>query len=190
MKRAVLYAASVATALFIGLMLVAARQAFLEYRTNQEAKGPSSPRPLTLRENVAVTEKLASLQRTAGDLPKTLDRANSVEPTYLPSRLDPSIIPVVAIGTESVAGLSPLQAGAVRLLRSGDVSGARLLLERASMSESGRALFLLAQTYDPIVLTELGLTEVRGDAAKAGELYERAQNLGIQQSAIRLAPTK
>jgi hypothetical protein len=63
------------------------------------------------------------------------------------------------------------------LFRSGDVSGARLLLERASEQGDFRAVLLLAQTFDPRALSKIGAHGIRGDAAKAEELYARARAL-------------
>ncbi|GJD52636.1 hypothetical protein OPKNFCMD_5402 [Methylobacterium crusticola] len=63
------------------------------------------------------------------------------------------------------------------LLRHGDISGARLLLQHAMRAGSARATVLLAETYDPARLTALQVRGLQGDPAKAGELYRRAQQL-------------
>jgi len=76
------------------------------------------------------------------------------------------------------------------LLRSGDVSGARLLLERASNEGSALAAFRLGETYDPAVLSEIGALGMRGDAALARDLYTKALNGGIDQAARRLQALK
>jgi TPR repeat protein len=72
------------------------------------------------------------------------------------------------------------------LLRKGDVSGARLVLERALASGHARAAFLLAETFDPNMLSKLGALGLRGDAAKAREFYTQAQTLGMAQARERL----
>jgi hypothetical protein len=72
------------------------------------------------------------------------------------------------------------------LMRTGDVSGARLLLERSMESGNARAAFLLAETFDPHVLSKLGALGIRSDAAKARELYARARALGITQADERM----
>jgi TPR repeat protein len=53
------------------------------------------------------------------------------------------------------------------------------LLERAIHAGSGRAVFLLAQTYDPGELKLWKAYGVRADPKKARELYERAYESGI-----------
>ena len=76
------------------------------------------------------------------------------------------------------------------LLRKGDVSGARLLLEKSLESGHARAAFLLAETFDPNVLSKLGVMGIRGDAAKARDYYAQAQALGILQAGERLEALK
>jgi len=79
---------------------------------------------------------------------------------------------------------------AEELFRMGDVSGARLLFERAMDSGHARAAFLLAETFDPNVLSRLGVLGIRGDAAKAREYYARARALGIAQAGERMEALK
>jgi len=79
--------------------------------------------------------------------------------------------------TGSTAPDNPLLERAEALLRHGDVSGARLLLERASEDGDVRAILLLAQSFDPRTLSTLGVRGMRGDLAKAEELRARARSL-------------
>ncbi len=83
-----------------------------------------------------------------------------------------------------------LLARADELIRRGDVSGARLLLERSMEDGNARAAFRLAETFDPTVLSRLGVLGIRGDVAKARALYERARSLGIAQAAERMEALK
>jgi len=83
-----------------------------------------------------------------------------------------------------------LVARADALFRRGDVSGARLLLERSMETGNARAAFLLAETYDPSVLSRIGAIGIRSDAAKARELYARALALGYQQAGERMQALK
>jgi len=85
-----------------------------------------------------------------------------------------------------VASEDRLVARADTLLRAGDVSGARLLLERSMESGNARAAFLLAETFDPHFLSKLGALGIRSDAAKARELYARARAMGITQADERM----
>lgn len=72
------------------------------------------------------------------------------------------------------------------LARNGDIAGARLLFERAADAGSGRAALLLGETYDPDILTGMGVLGARGDIAKARHWYTRASEFGVQQATERL----
>jgi hypothetical protein len=71
------------------------------------------------------------------------------------------------------------------LLKEHDISGARLLLERAAQAGSSRAIFLLAQTYDPNRLAQWHIRGVAGDAEKARDFYARAQAAGFVEAGQR-----
>lgn len=79
---------------------------------------------------------------------------------------------------------------AEELFHKGDVSGARLLLERAMGTGNARAAFLLAETFDPNVLSRMGVLGIRGDAAKAREFYAQARAMGIAQAGERMEALK
>jgi TPR repeat protein len=83
-----------------------------------------------------------------------------------------------------------LTARADLLFRSGDVSGARLLLERAQGAGNAQAIFLLAETFDPNALAAIGAVGIRSDPARARELYGRALALGITAASARLDALK
>jgi TPR repeat protein len=68
----------------------------------------------------------------------------------------------------------------------GDIAGARLLLERAASGNDPNALMALAETYDPAMLTRLGVRGPKGDLAKARELYERAAASGAPEAGQRV----
>lgn len=68
------------------------------------------------------------------------------------------------------------------LLRNSDISGARLILERAVADGSARAAYRLAQTYDPRELSKWSVLGVRGNPARAQELYEKARSGGVHEA--------
>jgi hypothetical protein len=92
--------------------------------------------------------------------------------------------------TNAAPALSPAEqkqlAKADELLERGDVAGARLVLEQAS-GASPAAAFKLGETYDPGRLAAWRVYGVRGDPAKARELYRRAYAGGIREARERLA---
>lgn len=73
-----------------------------------------------------------------------------------------------------------------RLIRSGDILAARQMLEQPELSQSGQALFMLAETYDPNVLAALGAVSVRAETPMARQYYEAALSQGVVAAAPRL----
>jgi hypothetical protein len=80
------------------------------------------------------------------------------------------------------ADLTLLLSKANELIRPGDVSGARLLLERAFETGSAEAAFYLAQTYDPRILESWNVQGIRPDPEKARELYNLAHEGGVTKA--------
>ncbi|MBR1298578.1 hypothetical protein [Bradyrhizobium sp. AUGA SZCCT0042] len=78
-----------------------------------------------------------------------------------------------------------LLARASELLTQGNIGAARTVLERAAETGSAQASFMLAETYDPLVLSTWKTYGTRGDATKARELYEKADAGGIQAAKSR-----
>jgi hypothetical protein len=72
------------------------------------------------------------------------------------------------------------------LLSTGDLFGARLVLERAARAGNVRAALLLGGTYDQILPSQLGAGRNATDQAKARAWYERAKELGSSEARQRL----
>jgi hypothetical protein len=72
------------------------------------------------------------------------------------------------------------------LFKTGDLAGARLLLQRAAEAHDPVGALALATTYDPNVLDELGVRGVAGDPAAARAWYERAKEYGSREAPRRL----
>ena len=70
---------------------------------------------------------------------------------------------------------------AERLIRLGDISGARLVLERAADRGDARATFLLAQTCDPRMLRAWKVQGLRPDPDRARALYAKAAQEGLRE---------
>jgi TPR repeat protein len=85
------------------------------------------------------------------------------------------------------ADVSELCARARAHLQDGAVSSARLLLNRAARSGAAEPLALLAQTYDPKSLAEIGASGVKGDATLAKKYYALAAASGSDDARRRLA---
>jgi TPR repeat protein len=72
-------------------------------------------------------------------------------------------------------------------LMNGDISAARLLLQRAAEAGSAEAALALGSTFDPVVIRQLGAVGVQGDAATAREWYQKAAQAGSRAAAQQLA---
>ena len=81
---------------------------------------------------------------------------------------------------------APLMAQARLLLDQGNIIAARRVLESAAERGSTLALFLLAETYDPAMLSAWGIFGRRGDVTKAQKLYAKAVAAGVHEAEYRL----
>ena len=82
--------------------------------------------------------------------------------------------------------LAALLKRAKSLLAIGDITSARLLLERAADAQEAEAALMLAGTYDPLVLGSQDLRSVTPDPAAARIWYEKASQLGSADAKRRL----
>lgn len=98
----------------------------------------------------------------------------------------PAPTPVPATPTRPTAQASGLLARAQELIRNRDISGARLLLEKAMSTGSAEAAFQLAETYDPQVLAQWQVRGINGDPARAKLLYTKASESGVKVAQDRL----
>jgi hypothetical protein len=83
--------------------------------------------------------------------------------------------------------LATLMQRAKAMLAVGDISSARLLLERAAEAPDANAALMLAQTYDPQVLGASDVRSVVPEPAKARIWYQKAALLGSADAQRRLA---
>jgi hypothetical protein len=76
------------------------------------------------------------------------------------------------------------------LVAAGDISPARLLLERAADAQEPTAALMLARTYDPDVLRTENVRNILPDPAMARIWYQRAAQLGSADAQRRLGEWK
>jgi TPR repeat protein len=92
--------------------------------------------------------------------------------------------PVRQLDADELAALLKRARGFIAI---GDISSARLLLERAADAQEASAALLLAQTYDPAVLGAQDMRSITPDPAMARSWYEKAARFGSTDAQQRLA---
>ena len=115
----------------------------------------------------------------------------------LAARPEPLPAPASALASDTTSDKPPVETADPELLRllsratllvaQGDIGGARIVLERAAETGSAPALFALAETFDPAILSAWGTVGTKGDPARAGELYAKALAGGVAAAKDRLA---
>jgi hypothetical protein len=98
----------------------------------------------------------------------------------------PNPAPPPAANAPSDADVADLIDRARTQIQVGDITGARLLLQRAAGGREPVALMALAETYDPAMLARWGSRGIKGDAAKARELYQAAAESGLAEARTRV----
>ncbi|MGF6313297.1 chemotaxis protein histidine kinase CheA [Bradyrhizobium sp. i1.8.4] len=120
---------------------------------------------------------------------KERDRAEAPAPGREPTLTQAAEAAATEQPAVAVAQGSPeaarLLARASALLGQGDIGAARIVLEHAVETGSAQASFMLAETYNPLVLSTWKTYGTRGDVTKARELYAKALAGGIQQAKDR-----
>jgi hypothetical protein len=121
-------------------------------------------------------------------------RAASAQPAAAVSEPPKALQAVTAVATAQPVAVEArngpeaarLVARASALLGQGDIGSARVVLERAAEMGSARASFMLAETYDPRILSAWGTYGTRSEVRRARELYARAQAGGIAEAKDRV----
>ena len=83
--------------------------------------------------------------------------------------------------------LAGLLKRAKSLLAVGDISAARLLLERAADAQEAEAALMLGSTYDPQVVGNRDMRSITPDPALARQWYQKAATLGSADAKRRLS---
>jgi chromosome segregation ATPase len=156
----------------------------------QEAKSTIANLRKTLQQERAKTEAMArdvAPTRRAKDRLATVGRAVDSQMVTVGGATE---IPVTeqpaAREAQDRSEAARLVARAGALIGQGNIGAARIVLERAAEAGDPQASFMLAQTYDPAVLSAWGTYGTRGEASKARELYAKAHAGGVREAKERL----
>jgi hypothetical protein len=130
----------------------------------------------------ADTRSPAAEPQASGLSPAAEPRASGLSPAAEPqaSELRPAIRP------DQRQAIASLVARGKELLRDGDFSSARLLLQRAADAGDPDAALTLGSTYDPSRLTRLGIHGQVANVNLARTWYEKAQEFGSVEASSRL----
>jgi hypothetical protein len=152
-------------------------------RTPANALASASP----TRDEIAAAYQSAIKGKVAVSEPVAREAAREVAP------VTPAIQEAVPVTREAVPArridrdeLAALLKRAKGLLAIGDISSARLLLERAADAQEAEAALMLAGTYDPQVLGSQDMRSVTPDPAAARLWYQKAAQLGSADAKRRL----
>lgn len=149
----------------------------------QPSAAPPTP-ALQSAARVPASPPAASVAPTRDEIAAALRTAGQVQPgtaSQVPPEVrQPPPPPVAAAPARRLDAdeLAALLKRAKGLIAVGDISPARLLLERAADAQEASAALLLAQTYDPTVLGKQDMRSVTPDPAMARAWYQKAAQLG------------
>jgi TPR repeat protein len=130
-----------------------------------------------------VEEPRNAVESKAAEL--TQERDHAAVPA---NRAPPTAAPVAAPARKlNPDELAKFVDRAKRLIAAGDISPARLLLERAADAQDPTAALMLARTYDPDVLGAQNSRSINPDPTMAHVWYQRAAQLGSADAQRRLS---
>ncbi len=128
----------------------------------------------------------------ASSAPIAVARVDSPEAASAPAMKPAS--PLAVAAPQAPAAAAPTNEAAARwsvpgliALAKGDLSTARLFLARAAEAGDARAWVALADTYDPAILTKLGVVGAPGDPQRAKDYLDKAAAAGIVVAKDRTA---
>ena len=142
------------------------------------------PPQLPSRDEIALALKTAHQNQGPAETTQQPAAASVAVAVAAPVAVAPSAPPARRIDSDELA---TLMTRAKALLASGDISPARLLLERAAEAQEASAALMLAQTYDPSVLGTQDIRNITPDPALARSWYQRAAQLGSADAQRRLS---
>ena len=160
-----------------------------------EAPAAASPPP--------APEVQAARRSQPGAVPSTSPSREEITAAYQ-SAIKSRVVALEPAAREAPAAAAPLPAApparridadelatllkrAKGLLAVGDITSARLLLERAADAQEAEAALMLAGTYDPQVLGVQDTRSITPDPAMARAWYQKAADLGSADARRRLS---
>lgn len=163
-------------------------------RTPANAMASASP----TRDEIAAAYQTAMKGKVAVPEPAAREASRDIVAAINPAPAVAAVAPVVREPAPAPREAAPpirridpdelaaLLNRAKNLLSIGDITSARLLLERAADAQEPEAALMLAGTYDPQVLGSQDLRSVTPDPAAAKVWYQKAAQMGSTDAKRRL----
>ena len=140
-------------------------------------------------QNTGPETRIVAVRLTPAAAQAGAAKTPSIEPTAAAPKASPETLTAPIAGTVERLGAgeeTTLLQNAAQMLTSGDIEAARLVYSELAIHGSGKAAFLMAQTYDPQVLEEHFVVGMEPDPERAREWYSRAAELGESEAKERL----
>ena len=140
-------------------------------------------------QNISPETRVIAVHLTPAAAQDRDTRTRSVQSTAAASKPSPDSVAGFTAGTVERLGAgeeTTLLQNAAEMLTSGDIEAARLVYSELATHGSGKAAFLMAQTYDPQVLEEHFVVGMEPNSQLAREWYSRAAELGESEAKERL----
>ena len=116
--------------------------------------------------------------------------SGSIRPST-PTTMAPAKATINLVERSSVTPLNPHEISVLvnrgdEYLKAGQITAARLVLQRAADAHDPRGTLMLGATYDPIVLERLGVLGLTANAETARIWYEKAKEFGSSEAPRRI----
>ena len=153
------------------------------------AAQPANTEPPTAAPEPATVKRIQSL--TLASVSPSRDEIAAAYQSAIKTRVV-AIEPAARETAQAARRIDPDQLAALltrakSLLAIGDITSARLLLERAADAQEADAALMLAGTYDPQVLGTQDMRSITPDPATARLWYQKAAQLGSSDARRRLS---
>lgn len=146
----------------------------------------ANPMQLASADTKEVAAPAAPSREAIANAYQTALQTQTPSPAPIPAAAPPppsAPAPAKTLDADTLAGL---MTRAKSLIAIGDISAARLLLERAANAQDATAAFMLGQTFDPAVLGTKDTRSITADPAAARDWYQKAAQLGSAEARQRL----
>jgi outer membrane biosynthesis protein TonB len=146
------------------------------------APQPPAPQPPAQRVERAAPPPVQTVERTPPAPQRTPPNVERPAPPQVAERA-----PQPATRTLDAAEVDVLVKQGQQFVAAGDFVTARLVFQRAAEAGNAAAALALGASYDPVVLSRLGVRGVDADVGKARAWYQKAKEFGAPDADRRLS---